>query len=77
MFNNEMSAFQSLVQSLLKAEVIEFDLWEVKIEVSKHGRIRKWKNNATSIIRNKQGRPVKTLVKTTSNYFSIGVGSAI
>jgi len=72
-----MSTFECLVQSWLKAEVVECDLWEVKIEVGKHGRIRKWKNNATSIIRNKQGRPVKTLVKTMSNYFSIGVESAI
>ena len=77
LFNDEMSAFKNLVQNWLNAEVIDFDLWEVQLEVGRHGRIRKWKNQSTSIIRNKQGKPVKTMIKTMSNYFSIGVESAI
>jgi diacylglycerol kinase (ATP) len=76
-FNNEMAVFKNLVQSWLRAEIDDFDLWEVKIELTRNGRIKKWKNKSTAVLRNNRGKPVKTLSKIMSNYFSIGVESQI
>lgn len=78
-FDKEMEVFKSLVRSWLQAEPKDFDLWEVTVEMSFRGRIRKWKGDESVVVKDetKKRRPVKKLVKLMSNYFSFGVESQI
>jgi diacylglycerol kinase (ATP) len=78
-FDNEMEVFKNLVRSWLEATPKDFDLWEVTVEMSNRGRIRKWKGDESVVVKDetKKRRPVKKLVKLMSNYFSFGVESQI
>ena len=76
-FNNDMTIFKSLVREWLNADTSSFDLWDVTFEVTKRGHIKKWKNTMPTILRNINKKPLRTMTKTMSNYFSIGVESRI
>jgi diacylglycerol kinase (ATP) len=72
-----MKVFKRLVAEYLKAEVVDFDIWNASIKVaSDGGRVLQVKDGKKVVMQGEAG-DLKILSKPVCNYFSIGIESRV